>query len=110
VTGSCEHGNGPSGSIKVGEFLDWLSDCQLLKKDSAAWSLCIRCLRDAFIAHTVLITQQILHATETVSLPFFKHLPHSEILKIGSIFCTVWSCLYVEPSLNKIDLFYSSLM
>jgi hypothetical protein len=25
VAGSCEHGNGPSGSIKFGEFLDWLS-------------------------------------------------------------------------------------
>jgi hypothetical protein len=25
VAGSCEHGNEPSGSIKCGEFLDWLS-------------------------------------------------------------------------------------
>jgi hypothetical protein len=25
--GLCEHGNEPSGSIKGGEFLDWLSDC-----------------------------------------------------------------------------------
>jgi len=25
--------NEPSGSIKGEEFLDWLSDCQLLKKD-----------------------------------------------------------------------------
>jgi hypothetical protein len=35
VAVSCEHGNEPSGSIKCGEFLDWLSDCWLLKKDSA---------------------------------------------------------------------------
>jgi hypothetical protein len=28
---SCEHGNEPSGSIKGGELLDWLSDCQLLR-------------------------------------------------------------------------------
>jgi len=27
----CEHGNEPLGSIKEGEFLDWLSDCQLVK-------------------------------------------------------------------------------
>jgi hypothetical protein len=33
VAGSCEHGNEPSGSIKGGKFLDWLSDYQLLKKD-----------------------------------------------------------------------------
>jgi hypothetical protein len=26
VAGCCEHGNEPSGSIKGGEFLDWLSD------------------------------------------------------------------------------------
>jgi hypothetical protein len=26
VAGSCEHGNGPSGSIQGGEFLDQLSD------------------------------------------------------------------------------------
>jgi hypothetical protein len=26
VAGSCEQSNEPSGSIKCGEFLDWLSD------------------------------------------------------------------------------------
>jgi hypothetical protein len=31
----CEHGYEPSGSIKGREFLDHLSDCQLLKEDSA---------------------------------------------------------------------------
>jgi hypothetical protein len=35
VTRSCEHGNEISGSIKGGEFLDYISDYQLLKKDSA---------------------------------------------------------------------------
>jgi hypothetical protein len=34
VVGSCEHGTKPSGSIEGGEFIDWLSDCQLLT-DSA---------------------------------------------------------------------------
>jgi hypothetical protein len=33
--GSSKHGNKLSGSIKFGEFPDQLSDCQLLKKDSA---------------------------------------------------------------------------
>jgi hypothetical protein len=27
VAGSCEHGNESSGSVKGGEFLDYLSDC-----------------------------------------------------------------------------------
>jgi hypothetical protein len=37
VAGSCEHGNELSGFIN-GEFLEWLSDWRLLKKDSAAWN------------------------------------------------------------------------
>jgi hypothetical protein len=41
VAGPCEHSNEPSGSINGGEFLEWLSDCQLLKKDSAPWSFCV---------------------------------------------------------------------
>jgi hypothetical protein len=40
VVGCCEHGNEPSGSIKGGEFLHYLSDCKLLKKDSATWNCC----------------------------------------------------------------------
>jgi hypothetical protein len=35
--GCCEHGNEHSVSIKGGEFVDQLSDYQLLKKNSAAW-------------------------------------------------------------------------
>jgi len=31
VAGSCEHGNEPSGFTKGREFLDYLSDYQLLK-------------------------------------------------------------------------------
>jgi hypothetical protein len=38
VAGSCEHGDEPSGHIKGVEFLDQLSDCWLLEKDSARWS------------------------------------------------------------------------
>jgi hypothetical protein len=35
---SCEHGSEPSGSIKCREFLDYLSNYQLLKEYSASWS------------------------------------------------------------------------
>ena len=38
VADACECGNEPSGSVKCGEFLDWLQTGQLLKKDSAPWS------------------------------------------------------------------------
>jgi hypothetical protein len=36
--GSCKCGNEPSGSIKCGEFLDWLKTGWLLKKDLVPWS------------------------------------------------------------------------
>ena len=38
MAGSCECGNELSGSIECGEFLEWLRNCQLFKKDSAPWS------------------------------------------------------------------------
>jgi len=34
MAGPCGHGNELSGSVKGGEFLDRLSDYQLLKEDS----------------------------------------------------------------------------
>jgi hypothetical protein len=37
VVGSCEHSNGPLGSIKDSNFHDQLSNYQLLK-DSVKWS------------------------------------------------------------------------
>jgi hypothetical protein len=30
---TCEYGNEPSGSIKCEEFLDYMSNCYLVKKD-----------------------------------------------------------------------------
>jgi hypothetical protein len=41
VVGSYEHGNEPCGSITGGAFLYYLSDKQLLKKDSSPWSLSV---------------------------------------------------------------------
>jgi hypothetical protein len=38
VTDSHEKDNEPSGSVKCWEFLEWLSDCWLLKKGSTPWS------------------------------------------------------------------------
>jgi hypothetical protein len=37
-TGSCEHGNKPSGFKKEGKFFCHLGDYEVLKKDSASWS------------------------------------------------------------------------
>jgi hypothetical protein len=38
VVNFCKHGNELSGFIKGGEFLEYLSDYQLHKEDSASWS------------------------------------------------------------------------
>jgi hypothetical protein len=34
VAGSCEHDNEPSGSVRHWEFLEWMSNCWLFRKDS----------------------------------------------------------------------------
>jgi hypothetical protein len=38
VTGFCEHCDELLVAIKCGKFPDQLSDCKLLKKESAQWS------------------------------------------------------------------------
>jgi hypothetical protein len=38
VVGCCEHSNEPLDYVKGGEFVDLMSDCQLLNKDSAPWN------------------------------------------------------------------------
>ena len=44
MAGTCECGNGPSGSIKCGVFLDWLRAGWLLKKDFAGLSYLVMAL------------------------------------------------------------------
>jgi hypothetical protein len=44
AAGSCENGNEASGSIKLGVFIDHLSDYQLLNLASAPWSFFKACL------------------------------------------------------------------
>jgi len=39
MAGICECGNEPSGSIKCGEFLDWLITGYFFKDDSTPWSV-----------------------------------------------------------------------
>jgi hypothetical protein len=38
MAGPCEHGKELSGSIRSGKYLDYMSDYELLKMDSAPWS------------------------------------------------------------------------
>jgi hypothetical protein len=45
VAGSCECGNEPSDSIKCVEFFGYLSNSQLLKKDSAPWNRLVKLLK-----------------------------------------------------------------
>jgi hypothetical protein len=52
VAGSSGLGNKPSGSTKIRDVLDQLSDSQLLK-DSAAWSLLCFCTFFLFTLHMV---------------------------------------------------------
>jgi hypothetical protein len=47
--GFCEHSNEPSGSIKCGEFRDWLWNCQFLNKNAAACRSLVKQNADVFI-------------------------------------------------------------
>jgi hypothetical protein len=38
VAGSCEHGNGPLGSVRDVEYFGRPTDCQLLNETSILWS------------------------------------------------------------------------
>ena len=57
VADTCECGNEPSGSVKCGEFLDWLQTSQLLKKDSAPWSKSI--LRKLYVTKEFTVKNEI---------------------------------------------------
>jgi hypothetical protein len=37
AVGCCERGDEPSGYVEGGEFVGYLSDCQLRRKDCAIW-------------------------------------------------------------------------
>jgi len=55
VASCCEHGNEPSGTIKGREFIGYLSDCQLLKKDCTPQSMLViscMCSSNRFIRAT----------------------------------------------------------
>ena len=57
VAGTCECVNEPSGSINCGEFLEYLKSGQLLKKDSAPWSVCVS--EKPFLLNDVMTEQEI---------------------------------------------------
>lgn len=38
MAGFCEYSNEPSGSINGVEYLDYLSNCKLLRKGPAMWT------------------------------------------------------------------------
>jgi hypothetical protein len=47
MASSCEHSNEPLGLIKDGKILNWLSNYQLLTKDSAQWiNIAFNCFAD----------------------------------------------------------------
>jgi hypothetical protein len=51
-SGTCECQNDPSGSIKCGEFLDYMRTCSLHRKDCAPWNYLEHALpNDVFLQH-----------------------------------------------------------
>jgi hypothetical protein len=77
VSGTCEHGNEPSYTMKGGEFLKQQSDCQVFKEDLVPWSYsvksgrCKNCCttfskgRRSFYVSWIIITGCEVSGTET---------------------------------------------
>ena len=59
MAGCCEHGNEHSGSVKCGEFCDWLRNDQLLKNDPAPWIWLVK-------QNAVVIVKPVVHIDTTV--------------------------------------------
>jgi hypothetical protein len=55
----CDRDNGPSGSIKDGQFLDRLSDYHLIKKDSCPWDVVF-----CFHLYAISVDHEILRVWE----------------------------------------------
>jgi hypothetical protein len=94
VVGCCEHGNEPAGFIKVGEFLELLRNCQLLKND---FPIVVSCL----VLRRVLI--QILArrlATLTEVLRDFPYLFQANAEKYPKL------CQSLSPYILKLIILY----
>jgi hypothetical protein len=50
--GFCEHGVKTEVPITREEFVDWLSDCQFLKKNSASYSCCAEISQTAAVVES----------------------------------------------------------
>jgi hypothetical protein len=93
VAGPFENGNELSGSMKGGKFLDYLSDCQLLKKGSAPWSqsvilyLTLECS-----SYPILFRLSIPKVTiSTNAFPLFPHF-----LQASYIITLNWYSLFLN--------------
>jgi hypothetical protein len=68
VAGSCEHGNESSGSIKCGEFLDWLS--VLLASQEGLCSMELVIAIYFFHYCSILVRTQVHSSMYSVLLPY----------------------------------------
>jgi len=77
VASFCEDVNEPPGSVAYfGRSLDWLSDCQLLRKGCTPCSSASTLHHDSGLPRDTALQQ--VHLT-TLKLPF-KELPHPEVV------------------------------
>ena len=89
VTGCCECGNEPSGSIKCRKFLDQLMTCQLLRKDSAPWN---QCARNQTWVSLLVLTIHHRWLCQQVSPQFIDELNvcyYNVFQGNGSLYCTL---------------------
>jgi len=106
--GFCEHGNEPSGPIKGWEFPHQLSDCQLLKKNSAPWSYyyntthlhLLQRLKNIIITwHVLLKTVLCSKIMMSVFLPLFA--TYDIQIQKGSVFA-----VFLFPGTSNLEKLY----
>jgi hypothetical protein len=53
MANSYEYSNEPSCSLRFKEFLEWPTNCWLIKRDSAPWSLVMNICYSVLMAHHI---------------------------------------------------------
>jgi hypothetical protein len=97
VAGSYEHDNEPSGFIKCWEFLEWLSNCWLLRKDPAPWN---QFLLSFLSVHPLMLFAESRHyAVRAVDKPCGH-----KVVRLHLVLNIILNCRYICSMLSSVQV------
>jgi hypothetical protein len=102
--GSCVYGNEPSGCIRDREFLEWLSECTFLKRNSPRWSWLVSA-PESDPADSLLVLFGPFRKTPRICLKFGHHGFPAHVCGVGG--CTVMVKKIIEVEMLT-DLHFSA--